>query len=300
MKWVLRLMLVLAIVVTINLVFAELFHINLLPRGLAVGLVPTLRPEQIEELLSTGPAWRVSTSGRVDSIGRYSFLVADLSGWKVFTFSLGRDDLILLYPGRDPDTVANAMAEEGRFSVRKKEGEKIEVRFLASGSPALKISVDRVNGSIRVEKDGLIKKKRHKFFTGDAVHALGWGALVLVGMSTLYSYYKRRRLKPGEMRILVVGGRRFSLRNILEWHGWLAMAATAFTIMHVLNFLDKIRLNVSFLTTFFFLTVALSGVIGRYVSKRNALFREWRRFHIPYTILFYVLLTIHVAQKLLD
>lgn len=293
-------MLVLAIIVTINVVSAELFQINLLPRGLSAALVPTLRTEQIEELLSTGPAWRVSTSGQVDYMGRYNFLVTDLSGRKVFTFSLYRNDLIILYPGRDPDALAKAMAEEGRFSLRKKEGEKIEVQFLAWGRPALKISVDRVNGSIRVEKDGLLKKKQRKFFTGNAVHALGWGALVLVAMSTLYSYYKRRRLKPGERRILVVGGRQLSLRTLLEWHAWLAMAATAFTILHILNFLDKIRLNISFLTTFFFLTVALSGVIGRYISKRNALFREWRKFHIPYTILFYVLLAIHVAKKLFD
>lgn len=138
---------------------------------------------------------------------------------------------------------------------------------------------------------------REKTPVEDFVHRLGIGAFLLVALSTLYSYFKRRRLQPGKTRSLVIRGRKLTLRDLREWHGYLALGATVFTIIHVVPFLDKISLNISFLTTFYFLTVSLSGLIGRYVSKKNALFKEWRRFHVPYTILFYALLVIHIAQK---
>ena len=44
-------------------------------------------------------------------------------------------------------------------------------------------------------------------------------------------------------------------------------------------------------------TVALSGVFGRFVARSEAMRRTWRRFHVPYTILFFIVLFIHILEK---
>lgn len=44
-------------------------------------------------------------------------------------------------------------------------------------------------------------------------------------------------------------------------------------------------------------TVAISGVFGKYFARTETIRRYWRAFHVPYTILFFVVLLLHVLMK---
>lgn len=119
----------------------------------------------------------------------------------------------------------------------------------------------------------------------DSVHQLGWISLSLLVASNFYSLFKRT-----------------SPKNIKTWliiHCILGIASLAFACLHVISGLWPIKPR-DFLSIFAFslmIVVVVSGVLGRFVRISFAR-SYWRVLHVPLTILLYLVLAIHVLDKL--
>jgi len=131
------------------------------------------------------------------------------------------------------------------------------------------------------------------------VQPLGWLSVLLAVLVTLYYSWKRSlyepiRLVQGSAKAAAAAG----LRRTLNYHCVLSLVALAIAVVHIWNFWGKLRLDVGWLALAMMGTVALSGVFGKYLARTPAIRRHWRRFHVPYTVLFFVVLALHVLDKL--
>jgi len=128
---------------------------------------------------------------------------------------------------------------------------------------------------------------------------LGWVAALVAISSSLYYSWKRSMFGPiramsGEAKARVIQ----SLRKTLWYHIAFGLIALAVAVLHVVNFWGKLRLSVSWLTLGMMVTVVLSGAFGKFGARSDLVRLHWRRFHVPYTILFFLVLAIHIIMKL--
>lgn len=123
-----------------------------------------------------------------------------------------------------------------------------------------------------------------RMFPRDVAHWFGWIGFGLLAVSAAYSGLKRGFPK--------------SVKLWLSVHCIPGTLSLAFTGIHIINkfIRPKPGMALSFITFDLMAIIVLGGIAGRYVQVKFV--REyWRLFHIPLTLIFYLLLAIHVLQK---
>jgi hypothetical protein len=120
----------------------------------------------------------------------------------------------------------------------------------------------------------------------DTAHWYGWVGAVILGISATYSALKR-----------------FSPRNVRLWlfvHCITGILSLLVTGMHLLNRFGRARPG-QFLSFFMFglmVVIVVVGIVGRYRVRVPIFGEYWRQLHLPLTALFYVLLALHLLQKM--
>jgi len=142
------------------------------------------------------------------------------------------------------------------------------------------------------------ERKKARIIPKDLVLPLGYLSVLIAIVSTLYYSWKRSlyapiKLAPGEVRSRVVAG----LRRTLTIHMVAGAVAFGVAVLHVVNFLPKLHLNISWLALGMMATVVASGAFGRFVARSEAVRRHWRHFHVPYTVLFFLTVLLHFLIK---
>ncbi|MEM4653096.1 MAG: hypothetical protein QW535_03220 [Candidatus Nezhaarchaeales archaeon] len=117
------------------------------------------------------------------------------------------------------------------------------------------------------------------------VHQLGWIGFSLFMISNFYPLLKR-----------------VSPRNIKTWlliHCLSGIASLIFICLHVVGGLWPVgpRDPLSLFAFFLMIMVVVSGVLGRFM-RVTFVKSYWRALHVPLTILLYLVLAIHVLDKL--
>lgn len=122
-------------------------------------------------------------------------------------------------------------------------------------------------------------------FPRDMAHWLGWIGFILLAVSAAYSGLKR--------------GFPQNIKLWLTIHCIPGILSFTFTGMHIINKILHIRpgMLLSFLAFILMGVIVIGGIIGRY-AKTGILSNYWRKFHIPLTALFYILLAIHILEKI--
>ncbi|MBI2303346.1 MAG: hypothetical protein HYU86_01180 [Chloroflexi bacterium] len=140
--------------------------------------------------------------------------------------------------------------------------------------------------------------KKARVVPGNLVQPLGWLATMVAIVSTLYYSWRRAQsaiIRESEGIAKSAAIRR--LRGLLRWHEVFGFLALGLGFLHLLNFWNKLQVSTSWLLFFMMGTVVLSGMfrdtMGRYPVVRT----YWRSFHIPYTLLFFAVLAVHVLMK---
>ena len=119
----------------------------------------------------------------------------------------------------------------------------------------------------------------------DMAHWFGWTGGILLAVSASYSALKRgfpRKIKlwltvhciPGVLSLLMTG-------------------------IHLANriFFARPAHFLSFFTFGLMIVIVLGGILGRYVNKPSIVKNYWKTLHIPLTIIFYLMLSIHILIK---
>jgi len=116
-------------------------------------------------------------------------------------------------------------------------------------------------------------------------HQLGWISVSLFVASNLYSLLKR--VSPKDVKIW------------LPIHCVLGIASLIFVCLHVIGGLWPIRPGdfLSLFTFFLMIVVVISGVLGKFVKTRFVK-NYWRVLHVPLTMLLYLVLAVHILDKL--
>lgn len=118
-----------------------------------------------------------------------------------------------------------------------------------------------------------------------SVHQLGWISFSLFVASNFYSLFKK-----------------VSPRDVKTWlliHCVLGIMSLIFASLHVIGGLWPVRFR-DFLSLFAFLlmiVVVVSGILGRFV-RIGFIKSYWRILHVPLTMLLYLVLAIHILDKL--
>jgi hypothetical protein len=176
----------------------------------------------------------------------------------------------------------------GDLEVAKVRVDPTTRQIIPPGAPGLKAKG-------KPEKEG----EKQKIIPKNLVLPLGWLSLLIALVSTLYFSWKRSLYAPiravaGEAKAKAITG----LRRTLRLHMILGLIALGIAAMHVLNFTNKLQLSVSWLTLAMMVTVAMSDAFGRFLVRSEVVRANWRHFHVPYTILFLVVLLVHVLEKI--
>lgn len=117
------------------------------------------------------------------------------------------------------------------------------------------------------------------------VHQLGWVSFLLFIASNFYSILKRVSSKRVKTWLLI--------------HCVLGIVSLVFACIHAIGGLWPIR-SKDFLSLFAFLlmiVVVVSGILGRFVSVRF-IKSYWKVLHVPLTVLFCLILIVHILDKL--
>ncbi|MBI4317732.1 MAG: hypothetical protein HY675_04520 [Chloroflexi bacterium] len=61
--------------------------------------------------------------------------------------------------------------------------------------------------------------------------------------------------------------------------------------------MDSVKSSPTWVSVLMLATVVASGFFGKYVAKSVTMRRNWRFFHIPYTVAFYVVVLPHVMKE---
>lgn len=133
---------------------------------------------------------------------------------------------------------------------------------------------------------------------GRYIQPIGWGATILVVGATVY--YSTKRSVLFGLTVAATGAKASvgrGLRRALDQHIVVSVVAVGLAGLHVLNFIGAIRLTTGWLAIGLMLVVTASGIFGRFVATAPALRRHWRRFHLPFTALFFIVLAVHILVK---
>ncbi|MBI2885760.1 MAG: hypothetical protein HYY02_00980 [Chloroflexi bacterium] len=310
--------LILVVLLVAWLVFREVFHIGGLERGLDEASHQVAFVITASELAQGD--WRVGTVVLNGSGTVYEASMVNQGGQELFKLRMNASTGKLLGTGEKPPTQGATALPAGEVkrsletllgdltpgrSRQKGKEPFFDVPLIYQGSEVASLKVDPASRKVipkgqRVAGDqkGEEKEGKGKIIPKNLIEPLGWGSALIMIVSSLYYSWKRSLYSPlraasGEAKARVIAG----LRRTLWWHMAFGTLAVAIAILHVLNFTAKIQLSVSWLTLAMALTVALSGAFGRFVARSEAMRRNWRRFHVPYTILFFVVLFIHILER---
>lgn len=88
------------------------------------------------------------------------------------------------------------------------------------------------------------------------------------------------------------------MKHTLDYHCYLSLVALGIAALHSWNEIGEVRWSISWLTLGMMATVSISGFFGKYLARTEFIRMTWRRFHVPYTALFFAVLTIHILQKI--
>lgn len=175
------------------------------------------------------------------------------------------------------------------------------VKFRA-GNPKLKLPL--LQGTKKIVKvtitpQGYPYQKLFQSFSGHAYKI--WTGVLAAGLALLamgYFFYKKR------MRVLVktmdVAGKKQvgkKLKRAFYLHLTLALTAVLVAIFHIVRQWHTMTVDMGWLSLYMMITIGISGLIGRYAAKTPKLRRYWRQFHVPYSILFFAVLSLHIMQK---
>lgn len=83
----------------------------------------------------------------------------------------------------------------------------------------------------------------------------------------------------------------------LDVHVYVSLAAFLAVVLHVLPKLDAVKWSLTWVSLLMMATVVVSGFFGKYVATTPLLRRNWRYFHVPYTMAFYLIILPHVVNE---
>jgi len=142
------------------------------------------------------------------------------------------------------------------------------------------------------------ESKEAKLIPERFVTPLGWIAGLLAVVVTLYYSWKRSLIT--HLKIAESGKPKAvaALKRTLDYHCYLSLSALAISMLHSWNALGEFRWSLSWLVLGMMATVSASGFFGKYLARTELVRMTWRRFHVPYTVIFFIVLGIHVLQKI--
>jgi len=282
-------------------------------------------PVAITELELGQAQWRVGDVSLAKQGTIYEAHIVDAAGRGLFKLKVDATSGELLGKGQKPlaqSTASVLSATEIKASLEavlgqlspgeaQRKGKKpfYEVPLTYQGQEVARIKVDASSHQVigeeptRGKGPGEEAKKggrpqKGKIIPKNLVVPLGWGSTLIMVVSSLYYSWKRSLYSPlraagGEAKARAIA----ALRRTLWWHMALGVAAVGIAVAHVLNFTARVQLSVSWLTLGMAFVVALSGAFGRFLARSEAVRQNWRRFHLPYTALFFIVLFIHILEK---
>jgi hypothetical protein len=196
-------------------------------------------------------------------------------------------------------------------SVRKGKRPFTEVPVMLGEVELARLEVDSTTGRVlaagekpaRAQPETEKEEKRPggeklKTVTKRWVVPLGWLGVMIAVISSLYYSWKRSLLSP--MRAAEGEARRraaLALRRTLRWHQVFGTLAIAAAFLHAVNSWPKLKLSVSWLAMGMMATIFVSGAFGEVLARSQTVRAHWRRFHVPYTILFFAVLLVHLVLK---
>jgi len=240
--------------------------------------------------------------------GVYEVTVLSQSGGKLFELKLdpatglplaqGQRPLSGFGPVLSPEQVKATLAGLlGRLTVGEPAASKDGGAYtpvLLNGNVVAKVKLDASGRTVAQEKE-----KERRFIRGHLVQPLGWVAALLMVSATFYYSAKRSiltavQVAEGPQRRIIAR----ELRRALDRHIIAAVVAIAIAFLHLSNFFGSIRLSLGWLTLLLMLAVAASGVFGRFFAGAPGVRRNWRRFHLPLTYVFFAVLALHILQTI--
>jgi len=324
-RWMINLVLLLVIVLIAWTVGREVFHLGRpAEEGERIPVAVKLTPSDLGQA-----QWAVGSVTLKKGEGLYEVTIVNQEGTRLFKLKL---DAVSGQPIGGREEREEAEEEEARRvpataqimstdaielaadsildrltvgSVTKKRGEPFyHVALNYGGLRVADVRVDPATKRIISPgpppgKGREREREEARLVAKNLVEPLGWISGLLAVVVTLYYSFKRSLLAPlraseGPAKAKAAAG----LRRTLNYHCLLSLVALVIAVFHILNFWGKVRLSVSFLALAMMVTVVLSGTFGKYFARSAVVRATWRHFHVPYTILFFIVLMIHVLQKI--
>ncbi|MBI4236381.1 MAG: DUF4405 domain-containing protein [Chloroflexi bacterium] len=188
----------------------------------------------------------------------------------------------------------------------KEGGRFLEAPLTYQSRQVATIRVDPRTDTIVAKGEGAVRSRgpeereggRARLVAGNLVQPLGWLAATLAIVSTLYYSWRRAqtaiiRESPGGAKAPAI--RR--LRLVLRWHEVFGVLALGLATLHLVNFWGRLQVSTSWLLFFMMITVVLSGLFRDVMGQYQVVRTYWRSFHIPYTLLFFAVMVVHVLMK---
>jgi len=125
-----------------------------------------------------------------------------------------------------------------------------------------------------------------RLFPVDVAHWFGWAGGIMLGVSAAYSALKRGF--PNKIRLW------------LTLHCIPGIISLLLTSIHLANrvFFARPEHFLSFFTFGLMIIIVVGGILGRYVNRPRVIRDYWKTLHIPLTVMFYLMLSIHVLVKM--
>lgn len=307
------LILVTVIVVVAWIVNAEILHLGgvQLPKQGETRLALRLTPTD----LGIGQ-WQIGAIRLKENEGVYEATIVDAEARELFKLKLDAATGQPQEKERFTSTISPLSLDEIRQRVvallarltvgevtRKQSEPFAQATLLYEGRTIARIKVDPATGRpinpVNPQKpEGGPPEKKVKLVAENLVTPLGWGAAILSVVVTLY--YSWKRSLTAFFRIAEAGKAQAAaaLKRTLDYHCYLSLVALGIALLHSWNEWGEIRWNLSWLTLGMMSTVCVSGFFGKYLARTEFIRLTWRHFHIPYTVLFFAVLGIHILQKI--
>jgi len=291
---------------------AEIFHLGgiYLPQKGETRLALALTPAQLSI-----DRWQVGAIAIKES-GVYEATLLDSVGNEVFKLKLDaatgepqtKEQSSLtgapLPPEEIRQRVLTLLPRLTVGEVTQKQNEPFaQATLLYEGRPVARIKVDPrtgtpLNPAAIPRKQTLPREKEFKLVAGNLVTPLGWIAALLAMVVTLY--YSWKRSLTSYFKIAEAGKQQAAaaLKRTLNYHCYLSLVALGIAVLHSWNQMGEVRWSLSWLTLGMMATVSVSGFFGKYLARTELICMTWRHFHVPYTVLFFLVLAIHILQKI--
>ncbi|MBI4233630.1 MAG: hypothetical protein HY686_04230 [Chloroflexi bacterium] len=192
-------------------------------------------------------------------------------------------------------------------AVSKEGGAVLEVALRYEARQVATVRVDTRTKTViprgqRLSSEGKApnrpEARRVRWVPKGLVQPVGWLAAMVAVISTLYYSWRRAqtaivRESPAATKSVAIQ----RLRGLLRWHEAFGLLALGLAVVHLVDFWGKLQVSTSWLLFFMVVTVVLSGMFREVMGRYQAVRAYWRSFHIPYTALFFAVLSVHVLMK---